>query len=41
MDAKLTWKSGLAFKGVANSNIEVPLDASIEHGGGGAGVVPM
>ena len=41
MDAKLTWKSGMAFKGVADSNIEVPLDASIEHGGGGAGVVPM
>ena len=41
MDAKLTWKSGMSFKGVANSNIEVPLDASVEHGGGGAGVVPM
>ncbi len=41
MDAKLTWKSGLAFKGVSDSNFEVPLDASVEHGGGGAGVVPM
>lgn len=41
MDAKLTWKSGLAFTGVADSNIKVPLDASIAHGGGGEGVVPM
>ena len=41
MDAKLTWKSGMAFNAVSGSNIEVPLDASVDHGGGGAGVVPM
>ncbi len=41
MDAKLTWKSGMAFNAVSDSNIEVPLDASVDHGGGGAGVVPM
>ena len=41
MDAKLRWKYGLSFKGVADSNIEVPLSASIDHGGAGDGVVPM
>lgn len=41
MDAKLSWKNGLAFTGVSDSNIEVPLDASVAHGGGGDGVVPM
>jgi putative redox protein len=41
MDAKLTWKNGLAFTGVSGSNIEVPLDASVAHGGAGEGVVPM
>lgn len=41
MDARLTWNTGLLFKGVANSNVEVPLDTSVEHGGGGEGVAPM
>lgn len=41
MDAKLTWKSGLKFTGVADSGIEVPLDTTLEHGGEGLGVVPM
>lgn len=41
MDAKLTWNTGLLFKGVANSNVEVPLDTAVEHGGGGGGVSPM
>lgn len=41
MDAKLTWKSGLKFTGVADSNIEVPLDTTLEHGGEGLGLVPM
>lgn len=41
MDAKLTWKSGLAFTGVADSKIEVPLDTTVEHGGSGNGVIPM
>jgi putative redox protein len=41
MDAKLTWNTGLSFKGVANSNVEVPLDTSVDHGGGGEGVAPM
>ena len=41
MDAKLFWKSGLAFKGIANSGIPVDLDASKDHGGGGEGLVPM
>jgi len=41
MDAKITWKNGLAFTGVADSNIEVPLDTTVEHGGTGEGVIPM
>ncbi len=41
MDAKLKWKYALSFKGTANSNVEVPLDASVDHGGTGEGVVPM
>ena len=41
MDAKLRWKYGLSFKGVADSNFEVPLGASVDHGGAGDGVVPM
>lgn len=41
MDAKLTWKSGMAFNGVADTNIEIPLDATIEHGGAGIGASPM
>jgi len=35
MDAKITWKNGLAFTGVADSNIEVPLDTTILMGLGG------
>ncbi len=41
MDAKLTWKSGMAFNGIADSNIDVPMDATIEHGGAGTGAAPM
>jgi putative redox protein len=41
MDAKITWKSGMKFTGVADSNIEVPLDTTVAHGGEGLGVVPM
>lgn len=41
MDAKLFWKSGLAFKGIGNSGVPVDLDASKDHGGGGEGLVPM
>lgn len=41
MDAKITWKSGMAFKGLADSNIEVPLDATVDHGGAGTGAAPM
>jgi putative redox protein len=41
MDAKITWKNGLAFTGVADSNIEVPLDTTVEHGGAGEGGIPM
>ena len=41
MDATVKWKYGLSFKGAADSNIEVPLGASVDHGGLGDGVVPM
>lgn len=42
MDAKLTWKSGMAFKGVGNStDFEIPLDAAPDHGGAGTGASPM
>ena len=41
MDAKLTWKNGMVFRGISGSTIPVPLDASVEHGGGGEGLAPM
>lgn len=41
MDAKVTWKSGLAFNGRADSGYDVPLDAAVDHGGTGTGSSPM
>lgn len=41
MDAKLRWKYGMSFNAVADSNIDVSLSASKDHGGAGDGVVPM
>ncbi|HPS41894.1 MAG TPA: OsmC family protein [Anaerolineaceae bacterium] len=41
MDAKVTWKSGMAFTGLSKSAIEIPLDASPDHGGNGEGAAPM
>ncbi|MHC1739679.1 MAG: OsmC family protein [Anaerolineaceae bacterium] len=41
MDAKVTWKSGLAFTGISDSGFAVPIDTSVEHGGSGEGVSPM
>ncbi|MEN6529759.1 MAG: OsmC family protein [Anaerolineaceae bacterium] len=41
MNARITWKSGMAFSALGDSNIEVPLDAATAHGGNGTGVVPM
>lgn len=41
MNANLHWKYGMSFKGVADSNIDVLLSASKDHGGAGDGVVPM
>ena len=41
MDAKVTWKKGLSFNGVAGSGFEIPLGTSIEHGGAGDGASPM
>lgn len=41
MDAKLTWQNGMAFRGISGSTIPVALDASIDHGGRGEGIVPM
>jgi len=41
MDAKVTWKQGMSFTGIADSGFEVPIGTSIEHGGAGDGVSPM
>ena len=41
MDAKVTWKNGLSFTGVADSEIEIPIGTSVEHGGAGDGISPM
>jgi len=41
MDAKVTWKKGLSFTGVADSGFDIPLGTSVEHGGAGDGTSPM
>ena len=41
MDAKVTWKNGLSFTGVANSGFVVPMGTSVEHGGANDGSGPM
>lgn len=41
MDAKVTWKNGLSFSGVANSGFVVPMGTSVEHGGANDGSSPM
>lgn len=41
MDAKVTWKNGLSFNGVANSGFDVPMGTSVEHGGANDGSSPM
>lgn len=41
MDAKLTWKNGLAFTGIADSGVSLAVDTSVAHGGSGEGVAPM
>lgn len=41
MDAKLTWKQALAFTGVADTGVEIPMDTVLEHGGSGEGATPM
>jgi putative redox protein len=41
MDAKVTWKSGLAFTGIADSGVPVAVDTNVAHGGSGEGVSPM
>ena len=41
MDAKVTWKSGLSFIGNSEAGFEIPLDASVDHGGEGQGTSPM
>ncbi len=41
MDAKVTWKSGLSFTGVAGSGFEIPIGTAVEHGGAGDGTSPM
>ncbi|KAF0110160.1 MAG: hypothetical protein FD147_1852 [Chloroflexi bacterium] len=41
MDAKVTWKSGMSFNGNSNSGFNIPLGASVEHGGVSDGTSPM
>lgn len=41
MDAKLTCKQGMAFTGVANTGVQIPMDTVLEHGGSGEGATPM
>ncbi len=41
MDAKVTWKNGMSFTGVANSGFIVPMGTSVEHGGANDGSSPM
>jgi putative redox protein len=41
MDAKVTWKSGLSFTGVAGSGFEIPIGTAVDHGGAGDGTSPM
>lgn len=41
MDAKITWNNGLNFTGKSISGYDVPLDASVDHGGAGLGSAPM
>jgi len=41
MDAKVTWKHGLSFSGVADSGFNVPLGVPKEQGGDDDGARPM
>ena len=41
MEAKVVWKSGMAFTGSAGSGFEIPLDAAVESGGENTGGRPM
>ena len=41
MDAKVIWKSGMSFSGIADSGFEIPLGTSIENGGAADGLSPM
>jgi putative redox protein len=41
MEAIVKWKGKMAFRGVSDSQVEIPLDSSVEHGGEGAGLRPM
>lgn len=41
MDAKITWKKGMSFEGVAASGHVVPMGTSVDHGGADDGVRPM
>jgi putative redox protein len=41
MDAKVTWKNGMSFTGVADSGFEIPIGTSVDHGGAGDGTLPM
>jgi putative redox protein len=41
LDAKVTWKNGLAFDGNADSGFALNLDAAVAHGGQDSGLRPL
>lgn len=41
MEAKVSWKGNLAFRGSAGSGFELPLDANVGVGGADSGFQPM
>ena len=41
MEANVSWKDGMRFIGAADSEFEVPMDATVKHGGQGKGASPM
>lgn len=41
MEGKVVWKAGMAFDAITNSGITIPIDTTVDHGGGGTGSSPM
>jgi putative redox protein len=41
MDAKVIWNGNMSFTGSTGSELSLPIDTSLEHGGMGPGFSPM